>query len=398
MEVHYADAGGAGREIFLDVARPDLGDGEVEELLDTLRSGWLTAGPKVSRFQDGLARYVGAPYVRALNSCTAGLTLALRLLDVGSGDEVLLPANTFVACANAIEHAGARPVLVDCEPATGLIDLAHAATLLGPQTRAIMPVHLGGRPLDRDALSAFGERHSVAVIEDAAHAIGAAWRERPVGSWGNLCSFSFHATKNLTTFEGGALVVRSSEEAERVERLALHGLSRSSWNRHTANSPHRYDVTEPGFKFGMTDVSAAVGLHQLRRLDVSIERRDQLSRCYDELLAGLPVDTPPQLPPSAHHARHLYTVMVHPEAPLSRDELISALRVRNIGSTVHFQGIHLHTYYGDKYGIRPEELPASTDWAQRSMTLPLHAQMTVDDVDDVANALSAALRSARAAA
>lgn len=353
----------------------------------------MTAGPKVRRFEEDLASYLGASHVRCLNSCTAGLMLALRLTGVGRGDEVLVPANTFAACANAVEHAGARPVLVDSEPGTGQIDLRHAEHLVGPATRAVMPVHLAGRPLDQDALSAFRDRHGIAVIEDAAHAIGAAWRGRPVGSWGNLCSFSFHATKNITTFEGGALVVCDEEQSDRVRRLALHGLDRSAWSRHGTGTPDRYDVAEPGFKFGMTDVSAAVGLHQLRRLDGWIERREDLARQYDAHLRELPVDLPPPVPEGARHAWHVYSVLVHEDAAASRDALINALRRRNIGSTVHFHGIHLQSYYRERYDLRPEDLPVASDWAQRSITLPLHPQMTSADVEDVAATVAATLRS-----
>jgi dTDP-4-amino-4,6-dideoxygalactose transaminase len=385
------------RTTFLGIAKPDLGDAEIEEILDTLRSGWLTAGPKVQRFQQLLNGYVGAP-VRVLSSATAGLTLALRLLDVGPGDEVLMPANTFVACANAIELHGGRPVFVDSEPGTGLIDLAHAATLVGPRTKAIMPVHLGGRPLDLDALAAFRDRHGVAVVEDGAHAIGAAWHGRPVGSWGNLCAFSFHAAKNITTFEGGALAVRDAKEAERVECLALQGLSRSSWDRHAVDTPHQYDVIEPGFKFAMSDVSAAAGMHQLGRLDGWIDRREQLSQRYDELLSGLPLEPPPPVPQGVRHARHLHTVLVDADAPITRDDLASGLREQRIGSSVHFQGIHQMTYYRDAYGLRPEDFPVATDWARRSISLPLHHQMSDDDVEDVATALATVLRLARAAA
>jgi dTDP-4-amino-4,6-dideoxygalactose transaminase len=385
------------RTTFLGIAKPDLRDAEIDEILETLRSGWLTAGPKVQRFQELLTGYVGSP-VRVLNSATAGLTLALRLLDVGRGDEVLMPVNTFVACANAIELLGARPVFVDSEPGTGLIDLAHAATLVSPRTKAIMPVHLGGRPLDLDALAAFRERHGITVVEDGAHAIGAAWHGRPVGSWGNLCAFSFHATKNITTFEGGALAVRDAAEAERVECLALQGLSRSGWERHKAGAPHQYDVIEPGYKFTMSDVSAATGIHQLGRLDEWIDRREQIAGRYDELLSGLPLELPTPVPSGVRHARHLYSVLVDADAPISRDDLAGGLREHQIGSSVHFQGVHLMTYYRETYGLAPEDFPVATDWARRSISLPLHHQLTDDDVHDVATAVATVLGLARAAA
>lgn len=382
-----AEPARAPRKDFLGVSRPDIGDDEIAELERTLRSGWLTSGPNVQRFQDDVASYVCAAHASVLNSCTAGMMLALRLLDVGPGDEVLLPAITFVACANVIEHAGARPVFVDSLPDTGLIDLAHAETLVSERTRALMPVHLAGRPVDLEAVAAFRDRHGVAVIEDGAHAIGAEWAGRRVGAWGNLCSFSFHATKNMTTFEGGALVTRTAEETERVQRLALHGLTRSAWTRHGSGQPGRYDVIEPGFKLGMTDVAAAVGMHQLRRLDGWIERREALSRHYDRRLALMPLDLAPPVPAGARHARHLYMTRVSEHAPLRRDALVESLRARNIGSSVHFHGIHEMTYYRERYGLRPEDLPVGTDWSARALTLPLHPGMSFDDVDDVVSAL-----------
>lgn len=373
---------------FIGIARPQLGDEEIDEILDTLRSGWLTYGPKVQRFQAALSRYLETPYVRCLSSCTAGLSLALQLHDIGPGDEVLLPANTFAACANVIELRGARPVFVDCDPRTGLVDLAHAEHLIGTRTRALIAVHLAGHPLDLDALARLGARHGIAIVEDAAHAIGARWRGRPIGTGDNLCSFSFHATKNITTIEGGALVVRDPQQAARVERLSLHGLSQSAWDRHGSSGPARYDVVEPGFKFAMNDVSAAIGIHQLQRLDEWIDRREELSQAYDEQLAHLPLTLPAPAPVGARHARHLYAVLVDTDAPVSRDDLAGALSFRNIGTSAHFHGVHLHRYYRERYNIDPEALPNSTDWASRTLTLPLHPAMDESDIALVSAALT----------
>ena len=376
-----------GRAEFLGVSSPDIGDHEIEELLDTLRSGWLTTGPKVSVLQDRLAEYLDVPFVRCLNSCTAGLTLALRVLGVGPGDEVIVPSLTFVACANSVVHLGATPVLVDSDPATGLIDLDDAERRIGPRTKAMMPVHLAGHPLDMDALTAFRDRHGIAVVEDAAHAIGAEWRGRRIGAHGNLTAFSFHATKNMTTFEGGALAIADERMAERVERLSLHGLTHSSWARHGGSSPGAYDVPEPGFKFAMHDVSAAVGIHQLGRLDAWIERRRELADAYDARLAGLPLGLPARPLAEARHAHHFYAVRIGDEAPLDRDAIARELRERNIGTTVHFRPIHLHSYYRDRLGLRPADLPGAADWAARSLTLPLFPAMTGEDVEDVVRAL-----------
>jgi dTDP-4-amino-4,6-dideoxygalactose transaminase len=383
--------GFARRATYLKLGSPMLGGEEIDELLDVIREGWVTTGPRVQEFQRRLEDYLGTPYVRCLSSCTAGLTLALKLAGVGPGTEVVLPAMTFVSCANAVEQLGGTPVFADCDPESGHIDLGHAATLVGPRTAAVMPVHLGGLPLDMDAVNAFRDRHGVAIVEDAAHAIGAEWNGARIGSFGNLASFSFHATKNITTFEGGALVLLDRQSAERVEHLALHGLSRSAWSRHDSRGPADYDITEPGFKCGMHDVSAAVGIHQLTRLEGWIEARRQLADLYDECLAGLPLSLPPRPPAHSRHAHHLYAVRVLDEAPRTRDELIAALHESQIGASVHFKPLHLFTYYSERSGLRPEDLPASTDRGARALTLPLHPGMTEDDVEDVAAALGAAL-------
>jgi dTDP-4-amino-4,6-dideoxygalactose transaminase len=361
-------------------------------VLAVLESGWVIAGPRVGRLEHELSSYLGVEHLRALSSCTAGLLLALRLADVQRDDEVLLPANTFVACANVIEQAGARPVLVDCDPSTGLIDLDQAEAMVGPRTRALMPVHLGGRPLDMDALGDLRDRHGLTIIEDAAHAIGAQWGGRCIGAHGNLVSFSFHAAKNITTVEGGALVVRSEQEATRVECLAAQGLTRSSWSRHGRSGPADYDVAEPGFKLRMTDVAAAIGVHQLPRLEGWLVRREALARRYDVLLADLPLELAPPLPDHARHARHLYTVKIGREAPSDRAEVIRRLADHNIGTSVHFQGIHRQSFFRERYGLRDADLPHATDWALRSLSLPLHPGVSDADQDDVVHVLAEALQ------
>ena len=373
------------RREYLQVSAPSFGAEEIDELLDALRSGWVTTGPKVAELQRRLEAYVGVPHVRCLSSCTAGLQLALRLAGVGPGDEVLLPTMTFVSCANVIEHAGARPVFVDCVGDTGLIDLEHASALVGPRTVAIMPVHLGGHPIDMDALTAFGARHGLTIIEDAAHAIGARWRGRAIGAHGNATAFSFHATKNVTTFEGGALTLTDAADAERVRSLSLHGLDRSAWARHDSASPAGYDILEPGFKLAMTDVAAAVGIHQLSRLDGWIERRSAIAGAYDTWLADLPLALPPRPPAHARHAHHLYMVRVLDDAPLDRDALVRELHAARIGTTVHFAPIHQFTYYRERSGR--VELPVAEDRARRVLTLPLHPAMDDTDVEDVGRAL-----------
>jgi dTDP-4-amino-4,6-dideoxygalactose transaminase len=356
-----------------------------------MRSGWIGTGPKVAKFEGMLAEYIGAPHVRALASCTAALMLALRVLEIGEGDEVLAPSMTFVATANAIEHAGARPVFVDCEPGTGLIDLDAAAAAITDRTRAIMPVHLSGRPIDMDALNALRDRTGIAVIEDAAHAIGAEWRGRRIGSHGNLAAYSFYVTKNITTIEGGALATDESEISERVERLALHGLSAGAWRRFSDSGYRHYEVLEPGFKFNMTDVQAAIGLHQLPQLDEWIDDRARLWEVYDAELADLPVSTPPPAPPHMRHARHLYAVEIEPAAARDRDEMLDALQAAGIGAGVHYRGIHLHPYYRTRYDLAPESFPVATAISDRTLSLPLSPKVSDDDAERVISTLRSLL-------
>jgi dTDP-4-amino-4,6-dideoxygalactose transaminase len=373
---------------YLGLSAPQIGDEEIQELLDTIRSGWLTSGPKVQAFQGALEAYLHAPHVRCLASCTAGLTIALRLVGIGPGDEVLVPSMTFVSCANVVEHAGGHPVLVDSDPATGLIDLDHAASLVTSRTRAVMPVHLAGFPVDLDAVNAFRDRHGIAVVEDAAHAIGARWHGRPVGSHGNLTAFSFHATKNITTFEGGALAVPAGAAAERVGRLSLHGLSRSAWARHGSAGPAAYEVAEPGFKFSMNDVAAAVGIHQLARLDGWIARRAELADLYDQALGELPLDLPPRPPAHARHAHHLYIVRLRPECRADRDTVIARMQDAQIGCSVHFKAIHLYDHYRSRYGLPADALPVAARLSASALSLPLFPAMSESDVEHVASALA----------
>jgi dTDP-4-amino-4,6-dideoxygalactose transaminase len=379
------------RATFLDLARPELGEDEIAEVVDTLRSGWLVGGPKVSAFETALEQRLAPARVRCLSSATAGLLLGLRLAGVGPGDEVVMPTLTFAACPNAVELLGARPVFADSEPLTGLADIDAIERRLGPHTKAIMPVHLGGRPLDVDRINEVRDAYGVTVVEDAAHAIGAEWRGRPLGTHGNSTAFSFHATKTMTTIEGGALALPTLETAERVERLRLQGLDRSAWSRHGSSGPADYELYEPGFKLSMSDVSAAIGIHQLAKLDGFIERREELAQRYDELLGDLPLELEPSPPAGARHARHLYAVRV--AADVDRDDVVTGLRDRQIGTSIHFKPIHRFRYYRERYGLRDVDFPVASDFADRTLSLPLHPAMTEDDLRDVASALAALLMS-----
>jgi dTDP-4-amino-4,6-dideoxygalactose transaminase len=382
---------GLRRSTYLHLARPEIGDDEIAEVVDTLRSGWVVAGPKVGAFEAALEQRLAPAHVRCVSSATAGLLLGLKLAGVRPGDDVLVPTLTFAACTNVVEQLGARPVFVDSEPATGLIDLDLVEELVGPRTKVVMPVHLGGRPVDLTRLRALADASGIAVVEDAAHAMGAEWAGAPVGSHGNAVAFSFHATKNITTIEGGALAVQEPSQAERVERLRLQGLSRSAWNRHGSASPAGYELDEPGFKLGMTDVAAAIGVHQLARLDGILDRREELAQRYNAALDGLPLELEP--PPSAgmRHGRHLYAVRLAPDAPVSRDDLIDHLADSQIGTSIHFKPIHRFRYYRDTRGLSDADFPVASRYADHTLSLPLHQGMTDDDQEDVVTALRGVL-------
>jgi dTDP-4-amino-4,6-dideoxygalactose transaminase len=379
------------RDEFLVFGQPVIEEPEIAEVVDSLRSRWIGTGPKVQRFERMLEEYLGARHVRCVASCTAALLLAFRTLRIGLGDEVIVPAMTFIASANAVELAGAKPVLVDSAPGTGLIDLDAAEAAIGPRTTAIVPVHLAGRPVDLDRLYGLAVKHQIEVVEDAAHAIGSEWGGRKVGAEGRAVNFSFYPTKNITTIEGGAIATDDGELAVEAERLALHGLSLGAWQRFSDKGFKHYVAVEPGFKFNMTDIQAAVGIHQLPRLDGWIEDRVVRWARYDELLADLPLSLPPSPEAGTRHARHLYQVLVDGEARRSRDELLDALTARRIGAGVHYMGVHLQPYYRERYAIDPESLPVATDISERTLSLPLSPVLTEQDQEDVASALRDAL-------
>lgn len=379
------------RKEFLVFGRPTIEEAEISEVVDSLRSGWIGTGPKVHRFEQMLSSYVGRDEVRCVSSCTAALFLAMKTLEIGPGDEVIVPAMTFVASANAVEHTGARAVLVEVDDRTGLLDLDAAEAAITARTRAIIPVHLWGLPANMERINAIRDRHGIEIIEDAAHALGAEWRGSRVGSFGNLTAFSFYVNKNITTIEGGALVARDAETATRIEQLALHGLSAGAWQRFSDAGFKHYEATEPGYKYNMTDVQAALGIHQLPRLDGWIDRRAEIWDAYNRDLSDLPLTLPAPIPDHVKHARHIYQVQVRPDTGLSRDQLLDAMHSRQIGTGVHYRGVHLHPYYRERDQIDPAALPNATRISETTVSLPLHAALTEQDRVDVVEALHSIL-------
>lgn len=384
------------RAEFLPFAQPLLGDEEIGEVVSCLRSGWLTTGHKVKQFEREFGEFVGARHALALNSCTAALHVALEALGVGPGDEVVTTPMTFTATAAVIEHLGARPVLADVDPRTLNIDPAQVERRIGPRTRAILPVHFAGQACDMDALSAIAREHRLPVVEDAAHAIPTRYRGRLVGTLSDLTCFSFYATKNITTGEGGMVVTDRDDLMDRMRLMHLHGMSRDAWKRYTQNGSWSYDILAPGFKYNLTDIAAAIGIHQLRKAEDFRARRLAIADRYDAELRDVPGVRVPEVDDREGHGWHLYVIQVDPDRlTIGRNEFIDRLIARNIGVSVHFIPLHLHPYYRDRYSYRPEDYPNAFAAFQRILSLPIYARMTDEDVRHVVEAVRDVAREAR---
>lgn len=396
------------RDKYLVFGRPEIGEEEIAEVVDTLRSGWLGTGPKVARFEEMFRDYTGAGYAQAVSSCTAALHLSMVGLNIGPGDEVITTPMTFAATANSILHTGAVPVFVDIDPDTQLIDVSRIEEYLatcqpdaagtpvhpvsGRRVRAILPVHLTGRACDMTALTALAEKYRLHVIEDAAHAIETVAQGNKVGSIGDLSCFSFYVTKNLVTAEGGMVTTDDEELAQRIKINSLHGMTTDAWKRYSALGTRPYDVVACGFKYNMTDIQAALGIHQIQRLPESLKRRQTVWQAYDVAFADLPVDTPAPVPEGDVHARHLYTLLVDRErAGLSRDEFRERLHELNIGTGIHYTALNLHSYYQETLGCREGQFPRAEYVSDRTVSLPLSAGLSDDDVEDVIQAVRSVL-------
>jgi dTDP-4-amino-4,6-dideoxygalactose transaminase len=384
-----ASRGGAPvRETFLPYALPQFGEEEKREIVEALESGWITTGPRVKRLEADLAGAVGAKHVACVDSCTAALHVALASLELRPGDEVITSPLTFCSTVNTIVHAGGTPVLADVEPDTLNLDPARVAEKITLRTRALLPVHYGGHPCEMDAILALAREHGLTVIEDAAHAIGAWYKGRPVGSIGDMTCFSFYATKNLTTAEGGALATDDDAVIEKARLLTLHGMSKDAWKRYTSAGSWYYEVVLPGFKYNMTDLEAALGLHQLRRLPGFNRRRRELARRYDEAFRDHPALELPAWRPEVEHVYHLYPIRLRTERlSIDRARFIEELKAENIGTTVNFIPIHYHPYYRDALGLAPGSLPVAEAAYERLISLPLYPRMTDRDLDDAAAAV-----------
>jgi len=363
---------------------PIIEEAEIAEVVASLRSGWIGTGPKVHRFEEMFRTFNGSRYALALNSCTAALHLSMLALGIRPGDEVIVPAMTFAATANAVIHAGGRPVLADCRRETMNIDPQGIERKITKKTRAIIPVHFAGRPCEMDAICDIARRHELDIVEDCAHAIEAEFKGKKVGRFGALGCYSFYVTKNIVTGEGGMVVTNRSEYADKIKVLALHGMSKDAWKRYSDEGFKHYQVVYAGFKYNMTDLQASLGIHQLPRIERYWRRREKIWRAYDDAFRKLPVFLPAPVTSGMKHARHLYTLLLDTERlRISRDRFLERMTRENIGIGVHYIALHLHPYYRRTYGYKPGDFPNAKWISERTVSLPLSPKLSDEDVADV---------------
>ena len=386
------------RPTFLPFAAPSIGEEEIAEVVDTLRSGWLTTGPKVGRFEEEFAARVRAQHAVAVNSCTAALHLALEAVGIKRDDEVITSPMTFAATGEVIHYFGARPVFVDVDPVTMSIDPALLAATITRcrRPKAIIPVHVAGLACDMDPIAAIARQHGLKIIEDAAHAFPTRYKGRMIGAIGDVTCFSFYSTKTITTGEGGMATTDDPAIAERMRMMSLHGISKNAWTRYEAGGSWYYEILSPGFKYNMTDLAAALGLAQLKKADQFLARRQAIARRYTEAFAALAdcLETPPDAPADSQHSWHLYVIKLRLDRlNVDRDQFITELKAARIGVSVHFIPLHMHPYYRETYGYRPEDFPRAREVYRRIISLPIYPSMTDADVESVIDAVTAVCRS-----
>jgi dTDP-4-amino-4,6-dideoxygalactose transaminase len=383
-------------QMFLPFHVPDIGDDEIQAVVETLRSGWLTTGARARQFEDDFARYVGCQHAVAVNSGTAALHLALDAIGVQEGDEVLVPTMTFAASAEVVLYFKAKPVLVDCQPDTMNLDPDQIEKAITAKTKAIMPVHIGGQPCDMEQIIEIAQVRNLKVIEDAAHALPTRYRGKMVGTIGDITCFSFYATKTITTGEGGMATTENPEWAERMRIMSLHGISHDAWKRYTAEGSWYYEILYPGYKYNLTDVAAALGVEQLKKSDQFWALRQRCASWYNEGFKDVPEITVPYVAPEGQHAWHLYIIQLNLERlHIGRNEFIELLRKANIGASVHFIPLHLHPYYRNTFGYRPEDFPAASAAFERIISLPIYPGLAEADAQRVIDTVRTLVRQHR---
>jgi dTDP-4-amino-4,6-dideoxygalactose transaminase len=376
------------RNSYLVFGQPLIEKDEINEVLDTMNSAWLGTGPKVIRFENDFKRYKNCKSAAAVNSCTAGLHLSLKVLNLQPGDEVIAPAMTFCATINAIIHSGATPVLADIDPVTLNIDPCEIERKITKNTRALLIVHFAGRPCKMDSIIAIALKYKLAIIEDCAHAIEAEYKGRTVGTFGVLGCFSFYVTKNITTGEGGMVISSNNDYISKIKILSLHGLSHDAWKRFSDSGYRHYFVEEAGYKYNMMDLQAAIGIHQLKRIEDYWRRRHEIWDHYINELGSLPIELPSPVDLDVRHSYHLFTIRINEKkAGITRDDFMQELHKMKIGCGVHYLAIPEHPFYRKTYNWRPKDYPHSLKYGRETVSIPLSARLTDEDVQDVISAI-----------
>jgi len=381
---------------FLPFALPLLGEDEITEVTDTLRSGWLTTGPKTAQFEKDFGAFIGADYALAVNSATSGLHLALEAVGVGKGDKVITTTNTFTATAEVIRYLGADPILVDIDPKTFNIDPNEIRKIADKHEniKAIMPVHFAGQSCEMDAIREIANENNWKIVEDAAHALPTTWQGKMIGTLSDITVYSFYVTKTIATGEGGMIVSNNEDYIKRMKVMRLHGISRDAFDRYTSDKPAWfYEIIAPGYKYNMTDIAASLGIHQLKKAHAFQERREWMAKQYNEAFADLPATTPFVAHPDDMHAWHLYVLQLELESlTINRDQFIELMAEEKIGTSVHFIPLHLHPYWRDRYDFKPDDFPVALDVFNRAVSLPIYPKMTDDDVKRVIDTVTKILK------
>jgi perosamine synthetase len=374
------------RTQYLPFHLPDIAEDEIQAVTETLRSGWLTTGPKVRQLEEDFARYVGSPYAVAVNSGTAALHLALEAVGVSAGDEVIIPTMTFAATGEVVRYLSAIPVLVDCREDTLNLDPSQIERAVTSRTKAIIPVHFAGHPCEMDKILAIAKAHKLTVIEDAAHALPTRFQGAMVGALGDITCFSFYATKTITTGEGGMATTANREWAERMRMMSLHGISKDAWKRYSAEGSWYYEILAPGYKYNLTDIAASIGIQQLKKCDQFWQRRQRYATLYADAFRDVPGITVPPVMEGGQHAWHLYVIQLQLEQlRIDRNTFIELLKQRHIGTSVHFIPLHLHPYYRENFRYRSTDFPNASAVCERTVSLPIYPKMTESDVTYVSD-------------